>query len=87
MNRSPINGMMISEYIFSSDLYTVLFIPKHEAEVPKPSNSPVLRITAIVQSSSATTVMVVGFVNAGLMNLAQAMTVIMGANIGTTATG
>ncbi len=44
-------------------------------------------VTAIVQSSSATTVMVVGFVNAGLMNLAQAMTVIMGANIGTTATG
>lgn len=44
-------------------------------------------ITAIIQSSSATTVMVVGFVNAGLMNLAQAMGVIMGANIGTTATG
>lgn len=44
-------------------------------------------VTAIVQSSSATTVMVVGFVNAGLMNLTQAMSVIMGANIGTTATG
>lgn len=44
-------------------------------------------VTAIVQSSSATTVMVVGFVNAGLMNLSQAMGVIMGANIGTTATG
>ncbi|MBM6828065.1 Na/Pi cotransporter family protein [Anaerotignum lactatifermentans] len=44
-------------------------------------------VTAIVQSSSATTVMVVGFVNAGLMNLAQAMSVIMGANIGTTITG
>lgn len=43
-------------------------------------------VTAVVQSSSATTVMVVGFVNAGLMNLAQAAGVIMGANIGTTIT-
>lgn len=43
-------------------------------------------ITAIVQSSSATTIMVVGFVNAGLMNLVQAVGVIMGANIGTTIT-
>lgn len=46
-----------------------------------------LLVTAIIQSSSATTVMVVGFVNAGLMNLAQAVGVIMGANIGTTVTG
>ena len=44
-------------------------------------------ITAVIQSSSATTVMVVGFVNAGIMNLHQAMGVIMGANIGTTITG
>lgn len=43
-------------------------------------------VTAIIQSSSATTVMVVGFVNAGLMSLFQATTVIMGANIGTTIT-
>lgn len=43
-------------------------------------------ITAVIQSSSATTVMVVGFVNAGLMNLNQAIGVIMGANIGTTVT-
>ena len=43
-------------------------------------------ITALIQSSSATTVMVVGFVNAGLMNLVQATGVIMGANIGTTIT-
>lgn len=43
-------------------------------------------VTAIIQSSSATTVMVVGFVNAGLMNLVQAVGVIMGANIGTTIT-
>ena len=44
-------------------------------------------ITAVIQSSSATTVMVVGFVNAGIMNLTQAMGVIMGATIGTTVTG
>jgi phosphate:Na+ symporter len=44
-------------------------------------------ITMIVQSSSVTTVMVVGFVNAGLMNLTQAIGVIFGANIGTTVTG
>lgn len=43
-------------------------------------------VTMIIQSSSATTVMVVGFVNAGLMNLSQAVGVIMGANIGTTVT-
>ncbi|MBS5798418.1 MAG: Na/Pi cotransporter family protein [Clostridiales bacterium] len=43
-------------------------------------------VTAIIQSSSATTVMVVGFVNAGLMSLRQAVGVIMGANIGTTVT-
>ena len=45
-----------------------------------------LVITAIIQSSSATTVMVVGFVNSGLMSLRQAINVIMGANIGTTIT-
>lgn len=45
-----------------------------------------LGITAIIQSSSATTVMVVGFVNSGLMDLKQAINVIMGANIGTTVT-
>ena len=44
-------------------------------------------VTAVIQSSSATTVMVVGFVNAGIMNLSQAMSMIMGANIGTTVTG
>ncbi|MBQ7362957.1 MAG: Na/Pi cotransporter family protein [Clostridia bacterium] len=45
-----------------------------------------LGVTAVIQSSSATTVMVVGFVNSGLMNLRQAIHVIMGANIGTTVT-
>ena len=45
-----------------------------------------LGVTAVIQSSSATTVMVVGFVNSGLMELRQAIGVIMGANIGTTVT-
>lgn len=45
-----------------------------------------LAVTAIIQSSSATTVMVVGFVNAGLMSLVQAIGVVLGANIGTTIT-
>ncbi|MGN0395822.1 MAG: Na/Pi cotransporter family protein [Coprococcus sp.] len=44
-------------------------------------------ITAVIQSSSATTVMVVGFVNSGMMTLNQAIWIIMGANIGTTITG
>ena len=43
-------------------------------------------VTAIIQSSSATTVMTIGFVNAGIMSLQQAVGVIMGANIGTTVT-
>ncbi len=45
-----------------------------------------ITVTAVIQSSSATTVMVVGFVNSGLMELSQAIGVIMGANIGTTVT-
>ncbi|GAB6109102.1 Na/Pi cotransporter family protein [Fusibacter bizertensis] len=44
-------------------------------------------VTGVIQSSSATTVMVVGFVNAGIMKLSQAVGVILGANIGTTVTG
>ena len=43
-----------------------------------------LAVTAVIQSSSATTVMVVGFVNSGLLSLRQSIPVIMGANIGTT---
>ena len=43
-------------------------------------------VTAVIQSSSATTVMVVGFVNSGIMTLQQAIGVIMGSNIGTTVT-
>ena len=45
-----------------------------------------LGVTAVIQSSSATTVMVVGFVNSGLMTLKQAINVILGANVGTTVT-
>ena len=44
-------------------------------------------VTAVIQSSAATTIMLVGFVNAGIMNLAQTIPVLMGANIGTTITG
>ncbi|MEE1283199.1 MAG: Na/Pi symporter, partial [Acutalibacteraceae bacterium] len=43
-------------------------------------------VTAVIQSSSATTVMVVGFVNSGIMKLSRAIGVIMGANVGTTVT-
>lgn len=43
-------------------------------------------VTAVIQSSSATTVMAVGFVNSGIMKLEQAVGIIMGANVGTTAT-
>ena len=46
-----------------------------------------LGVTAVIQSSSATTVMVVGFVNSGMMTLKQAINVIIGANVGTTVTG
>ena len=62
------------------------------AILEKLTNNPALglltgvAVTAIIQSSSATTVMVVGFVNSGLMTLRQAISVIMGANVGTTVT-
>lgn len=46
-----------------------------------------MAVTAIIQSSSATSVMIIGFVNAGIMTLMQATAIIMGANIGTTVTG
>mgnify|MGYP003170336076 CR=1 FL=1 len=44
-------------------------------------------VTSVIQSSSATTVMVIGFVNSGMMKVAQAIGIIMGANIGTSITG
>ena len=45
-----------------------------------------LIVTAVIQSSSATTVMLVGFVNSGIMSLGQTISIIMGANVGTTVT-
>ena len=65
---------------------------KMEAILTKMTDNPVKGVllgagtTAVIQSSSATTVMVVGFVNSGLMRLEQAVGIIMGANIGTTVT-
>ena len=66
---------------------------KMEQILEKMTNTPIKGIllgtlvTAVIQSSSATTVMVVGFVNSGIMTLRQAIGIIMGANIGTTMTG
>ncbi|MDY3030867.1 MAG: Na/Pi cotransporter family protein [Clostridia bacterium] len=65
---------------------------KFEKILERLTNSPIkgvvlgAAITAVIQSSSATTVMVVGFVNSGIMRLSQAIGIIMGANIGTTVT-
>ena len=65
---------------------------KLKALFSKASNSRILGVgigtfgTAVIQSSGATTVMVIGFVNAGIMSLTQAATIIYGANIGTTIT-
>ncbi len=63
---------------------------KLELILYKLTNTPIKGVllgTAVIQSSSATTVMVVGFVNAGMMKVAQAIGIIMGANIGTSITG
>lgn len=66
---------------------------KLELTLYKLTNTPIkgvllgTLVTAVIQSSSATTVMVVGFVNAGMMKVAQAIGIIMGANIGTSVTG
>ena len=65
---------------------------KLERVLEKMTNNPIKGVflgavvTAVIQSSSAVTVMVVGFVNSGIMQLSQAVGIIMGANIGTTAT-
>lgn len=67
--------------------------PKMESYLWKLSSTPVkgfllgTLVTAVIQSSSATSVMVVSFVNAGMMQLAQAVCIILGANVGTTMTG
>ena len=65
---------------------------KLEAILERFTSSPIKAVilgagvTAVIQSSSATTVMVVGFVNSGIMKLTQAVGIIMGANVGTTIT-
>ena len=65
---------------------------KMETILSKLSSNPIKGVllgavvTAVIQSSSATTVMVVGFVNSGIMQLSNAVGIVMGANIGTTAT-
>ena len=65
---------------------------KLESVIEKATSRPIkgvligAAVTAVIQSSSATTVMLVGFVNSGLMRLSQVVGVIMGANIGTTIT-
>ena len=65
---------------------------KFESVLEKLTSNPIKAVlmgagvTAVIQSSSATTVMVVGFVNSGIMKLQQAVGIIMGANIGTTIT-
>ena len=66
---------------------------KLEAFLYKMTSTPVkgvllgTGVTSVIQSSSATTVMVIGFVNSGMMKLRQAIAIIMGANIGTSITG
>lgn len=66
---------------------------KLEAFLYKMTNTPLkglllgTAVTSIIQSSSATTVMVIGFVNSGMMKLSQAISIVMGANIGTSITG
>ena len=66
---------------------------KLEAFLYRMTNTPIkgvalgTAVTSVIQSSSATTVMVIGFVNSGMMKLKQAIGIIMGANIGTSITG
>ncbi len=66
---------------------------KLEAFLYRMTNTPIkgvalgTGVTSVIQSSSATTVMVIGFVNSGMMKLKQAIGIIMGANIGTSITG
>lgn len=89
---SGVGIFLIACTMMSSNL-EALGSKKLKALFKKASKSKLLGVgvgaatTAVIQSSSATSVMVIGFVNAGIMTLAQAATVIFGANIGTTITG
>ena len=85
-------GALLIGFEMLSNGITMIFHTQLKKLFNKTSNSPIIGVligaaaTAIVQSSGATTIMVVGFVNTGIMNLFQATSMIMGANIGTTIT-
>ena len=85
-------GALLIGFELLSDNITMLFHSQLKKLFNKTSKSTILGVligaaaTAIIQSSGATTVMIVGFVNTGLMDLFQATSMIMGANIGTTIT-
>ena len=85
-------GALLIGFEMLSNGITMIFHTQLKKLFNKTSNSPIIGVligaaaTAIVQSSGATTIMVVGFVNTGIMNLFQATAMIMGANIGTTIT-
>lgn len=87
------SGVFIAGMKYMSDGLERLSGPSMKKMLGKISNNRFVGVgigagvTALIQSSAATTVMVIGFVNAGVMNLVQAAPIIMGANIGTTVTG
>lgn len=99
MSITYIFGMLggLALFLFGMDLMSggldLVAGTKMRSFVEKVTSNPIKGVfvgtivTAIIQSSSATTVMLVGFVNAGIMSITQATSVIMGANIGTTITG
>ena len=80
-------------YVLMGDGLKLAAGNKLEAFLYKMTNTPLkgvalgTGVTSVIQSSSATTVMVIGFVNSGMMKLKQAIGIIMGANIGTSITG
>lgn len=85
-------GALLIGFDFLSNNITKLFHAQLKKLFNKTSKSPIIGVliglaaTAIIQSSGATTVMIVGFANTGIINLTQAAAMIMGANIGTTVT-
>ena len=85
-------GALLIGFEMLSNSITMIFHTQLKKLFNKTSNNPIIGVligaaaTAIIQSSGATTIIVVGFVNTGIMNLFQATAMIMGANIGTTIT-
>ncbi len=85
-------GALLIGFDMLSDSITLMFHTQLKKLFNKTSTKPIIGVligaaaTAIIQSSGATTIMVVGFVNTGIINLFQATALIMGANIGTTIT-